>query len=143
MAAQWPAGLDRWLLHCPLSHPFWPWCVVSVISLRDVPGMKPAVITTPGATHEVMIFALDPDFHPDDRWCTGGAGRWNARTLTPANLVEQLVGLTDEHANELVFLFAHSCCDGLTSPDSDYRAQNVRLLQGTADHLRQGRHIPS
>lgn len=143
LRTQWPAGLDMYLVHCPSAHPFWSWYVVSGCSLAPMPGLPPAKMHRPGMSHEVMVFALDPDFKPDDDWCSAGDKRWAKHLLTPANLCEQFGDLTDDQANELVWLLVRAFCLGHASPDSDHASRNRELLAGTADHLRAGRHVPS
>ncbi len=138
---KWPAGRDSWLLHCPSAHPFW--YAVTSCSLEDVQGLRPAVRRSPDMTRELQISALDPSFTPDDTWCSDGPGRWPAHRLSPMNLCEQTAGLTDEAHAELMMLIVRSFCDGILSPDTDWREATRAAIAATADHLRAGRHIPS
>jgi len=140
---RWPAGRGAWLLHCPGAHPFWSWYVVVGCSLADVPGLPPAHKHSPDMTHEIQIHALDPDHKPTDGWCTDGPDRWAKHRLAPPNLVEQTLGLTDEQFAELTRLLVRSFCDGLLSPDTDWRERQRNAIDVTADHLRAGRHLPS
>lgn len=143
LRAKWPAGLDLWLMHVPGAHPFWGWYILSGVSLRDIEGCPPAKRQSPDMTHEVILFALDPDYHPDDTWCSDGPGRWSRHFLTPANLVEQVTAFTDDHLIELLFLFSRACCHGQACPDTDFRSANQQLIHTTADHLRRGLHEAS
>jgi len=66
-----------------------------VVHLRPEPGLGPAHLQYPEATHELMLAALDPDQHPEaqrpDTW----------RPLRPLNLVYQFHGLSDARAATL------------------------------------------
>lgn len=138
----WKAGLDLWLLHCPGAHPVWGWYIISGCSLGDIPGVPPAKKHRPDSTHEVICYAMDPAWTPDDGWCVDGEGRWAKHFLTPANLVEQTYDFTDDLANELLFLLVRAFCTGHANPDTDFRTTNTMLVRGTADHLRRGMHTP-
>lgn len=140
---RWPAGLDSWLLHCPGAHPFWAWYAVTSCSLADIPGLPPANRHSPDMTHELQVSALHPNYQPDETWCTDGPGRWAAHRLTPMNLVEQIPAFTDELHSELVLLVVRSFCDGMLSPDTDWRTAQRDAIHATAAHLRAGRHVPS
>lgn len=137
---RWPAGLSQWLLHCPGAHPVWSWYVVNGVTLRDIPGVPAAKLHFIGATHEVSVIALVPEYQPDDTWCSVGPGGWPAHHMTPPNLVEQFVDLTDEHAVELTLMLVRSFCDGRLSPDTDFRSMTQEALAATASHLRAGKH---
>ncbi len=140
---RWPASLGLWLLHCPGAHPVWNWYAVAACSLADLPGLQPAHRHDPNMTHELQIFVLNPEYQPEESWCVAGAGSWAANRLEPANLVEQIPDLSDEAMAELVRLLVRSFCDGLLSPDTDWRSAQRQAIAATADHLRAGRHIPS
>lgn len=131
---EWPAGIGLWLLHCPGAHPLWSWYGVSACSLADYPGMSPALKRSPDMTHELQVFALHPDWKPDDDWFQAIGRHW----LQPINLAEQVVLPSDDHARELLTLLVRSFCDGLLSPDTDFRSHTERAIQATADHMRRG-----
>jgi len=65
--------------------------MLSAVHLRMIGGVKPAVIREPGATHEFMMMAMDPQKHPDPL----KPESWSY--LRPANLAEQ-VKLRDDSA---------------------------------------------
>lgn len=52
-------GTAWWLLTGPW-HPLWTQFTLSVIPLRDTPGLPPAKLHYPGATHELLVMALNP-----------------------------------------------------------------------------------
>jgi len=116
-----PRGAEvcNWVVHAPQSHPYWPVVVISCITLRDIPGVPPAVISLPGATHEVYVFALNPDYEVDmDK------GGW--AYLTPANFVGQFIEANDTAAAIRVRGSVHEILAGTLNPDSDGRSQWVQ-----------------
>lgn len=136
----WQAGLDLWLLHRPGAHPFWWNYVITGCSLRDIEGVPPAKKHAPDMTHEVSVWACDPEWKPDDSWCTDTEGRWAKYILHPPNMIRQFPAFTDDLLNELLFLVARACCHGHMNPDTDFYRRNVHMLDTTADHLRRGLH---
>lgn len=136
--AEYPGALGLWTLHAPGSHIIWPWTRLTVVHLRPIPGMPDSVLHFPRASHEFGILAVDPercpDPNPDDR---------ALKFLRPSNLVHQVTGITDEMATETLRLLVRAMVDGFTSPDEDYRAPNKQLIDGTLEHMKQGRHLPS
>lgn len=138
-----PAGLCLWFLHAPGAHPLWPWHAVLVCALRDFPGLPPAKVHAPGNSHEILIGALDPEWDPLPHIDKLGASRWGAALLRPVNMVHQVSGLTDEQAVELAHLLTRAFCNGVSSPDDDFKMSNIAMIAATADHLRRGMHMPS
>ncbi len=63
--------------------------------------------------------------------------------LSPADLDQQFASLTDDQSAELAFLLVRSFVYGQLVPDEDYRHANMHALEATAEHIRQGRHVPS
>lgn len=117
-------GVALWVLHLPGIVPFWSWYAISVVHLRDQPGTRPAVIQVEGATHEVLVMALDPEAGPP-----GEEGGWDLdrpeqlpRHLSPLEVVRQIVGITDEGGQEIANQLASAAVTGLYVPDSDRRA---------------------
>lgn len=139
------AGLDaNFLIFAPGAHPFWSWHVLMAIHLRDVPGQdKPPVKRSPSVTHELMVYALDPDVPPPDprNWpLPADGGEPRLRMLSPPDAVVQFEVGSDEHATEIVTLAAQACTAGHLIPDSDHRALWDRTIATTAQHYREGRH---
>ena len=131
-----PAAVCGWLLHCPPAHPFWDWYTVFCVHLRDVPGADPAKKRSENMSHEILIYALDPSFVP----AVDTPIEWIQHRLEGPNLLHQLELPTDADASRLVALLIQAFCDGTASPDSDWRRHNKGLLDGTAEHVRSGRH---
>lgn len=109
-----PAELTvaSWVVHAPYAHPVWHSYLIACVSLRNVAGVPPAKINLPGATHEVMVYALNPD-HPvtiDDL----------PHVLQPANFHGQFIEPSDEAAAARVDQTVQDVIDARLSPDTDY-----------------------
>ncbi len=72
----------QWIVFAPWSHPFWPYCLCSVIHLRMTPPLDPARIYVTGATHEIVIASMDPTHEPDPLW---------PRVMRPLNYCGQFI----------------------------------------------------
>lgn len=117
------AEIDTWIVEAPYSHPMWHSYMLAVVHLRPVDGFPAAVVHLPGATHEVMLYALDPSHTPRlDR---------NPRLLHPANFHGQWIAESDEGAIAKV----DSCVDliiaGQLSPDTDFRRDWIALFSAS------------
>lgn len=124
-----------WMVHAPGSHPFWPWHFISITHLRDEPGVPPADLAFPEATHELIVLALDPDHYPPP---LDGSAR--IRAMYPPDVVQQMVLPDDSEARKLLWLVIRAVCDGVLIPDQDYRQSWADAIEATAEHSRQGGH---
>lgn len=111
--------MAAWVVHQPGVHAVWSWWLVSVGKLTEVEGLPPAHLHYPEATFELMILTFDPQHRPDP----DASPSW--RFLTPADMVHQFHGCTDEQAAELVRRCVEACTRGILAPDSDYRKRWV------------------
>lgn len=125
-----PASLDTWILSGPRWHPVWFQYTLGVVSLADHPELPPAKRQRPDATHELSLFALNPE-----------AGPYDARHLpdeplqflTPVNIVEQFT-TTDDRARELAFLCARAVVDGRLWPETGDAPDHVRATWRNSIH---------
>lgn len=131
------ATVALWLLNMPGAHIAWAWWLLSAIHLRPIAGARAAVIRTPGATHEVLVAALDPAHEPPN---PATFPIEDVRILTPLDVQQQYTAATDAAAAEVCELAARACCGGLLSPDQDFRHLWERYIVGTAEHLASGAH---
>jgi|SRR5690348_13289293 hypothetical protein len=99
------ANLGNWFLTCP-RQALWDSYVLSLIHLRAIAGARAPVITVPGATHELMLLALDPECRP----VAMNVDTW--RYLRPFNVVEQFSVKTDEDALDLLADAARAVLNG-------------------------------
>lgn len=133
------ANCGSWLVNCPSAHPFWHWWLVGLVSLRDIPGVKPAHKKYPEAEYEFMIYSIDPERcpnpEPDD---PSGYPH-----LTPFDVLEQFHGVTDHDASRICMSAVHAIVNGVMSPDQDYRSAWKATLAATVQHFREGAHVES
>lgn len=112
-------GIAGWIVEAPAAHPFWHSYWVTLVHLRPVAGMPDAILYDPRATHELLIFALDP-----------GVARLPAikgdtppSRLEPVNFGAQLVDQQDEGAAAIVESAVSLIVTGELNPDTDARRQ--------------------
>ncbi len=102
----WAACVSSWLLHCPGQSAAWDHYILSIIHLRSIEGVKPAVVRFPHATHEVMLVALDPAQHPVPE----DVNSW--RPLLPVNVEEQIELPNDSDAKDLLAVCVRAVVNG-------------------------------
>ena len=133
------AHIGTWLLHCPGQSPAWEHYMLSAVHLRPIPGeSKPATIKVPGATHEFLVLALNPERTP-----TPDNPPWPH--LTPANVVEQVELPDDAAAAELLALCAQAVVDGVLPAEPPLAGQVEpwrTVLIKSAAHARGEVHAP-
>lgn len=115
---RYPNGAPReltvasWIVTAPYAHPAWHSYAIFGLSLRDHPQWKPAIIHLPGATHEILVAALDPQFPTtiDD----------SPHFLTPLNFTGQVIETSDESFARRVDEAVRDVADGKLNPDTDW-----------------------
>jgi hypothetical protein len=112
--------LCTWIVHAPWSHPHWPVVAVMACNLRDVPGMPPAIINLPGATHEVMVYAMNPGMPVT----VDG----DMHFLQPGNFVGQFKATSDDAARAIIEDTVRKIVAGQLNPDTDGFRQWVALF---------------
>lgn len=114
----WDATLAGCVLTLPWAHPLWSQYSVGLIHLRPIAGVPDAVIVRDGATHELMLFAIDPD----DRVEPGRdfAGK-PPRLLVPANIMWQFTAPDDAAALRVYERLVTLLIERRLSPDTDFR----------------------
>lgn len=119
-----------WWLLTGTWHPLWPQFVISVVNLRDLPDRPPAKLHFPGATHELLVVALNPgDQRTPTRHnpatLTAGGLRAVGGFLQPVDAVHQFTA-TDKEMTELADLAARACVDGILTPSTDDARTRLR-----------------
>lgn len=121
------AGVAEWLIHAPWAHPVWHSYFLTTIHLRDLPGKPPAVIYLPNATHELLLYALDPDAACCEEIIRGEADV-GASCLQPANFAAQFIAESDDDAGGRIAETVVLVCNGELNPDTDARSSWVSLF---------------
>jgi hypothetical protein len=128
------ATIATWFLDCPGQSPAWRHYLLSVVHLRPIEGQShEPVFQFPGATHEVMVVALDPDRKPSP----ADSETWFH--LTPVNVAQQLVLEDDEQAKELLHLAARAVVSGILPAEPALAGAKEpwqTTLVNTAAHMR-------
>lgn len=107
-----------WLVDAPAMHPIWSQYCVNLCDLKTITD-KPANIVLPGATHELLCWALEPDhkldldLHVMDQ---------TVHFLTPPNFGYQFIADDDDKAQRRVQLLMDRVAAGQLSLDTDYRS---------------------
>jgi hypothetical protein len=122
-AAKALGGVALWLIEAPWAHPLWHSYVLSLVSLRPVEGQPPPVCYFDGATHEMMLMALDPDEPRQPMF-----DEMAFEVLMPANFGAQMIVETDAEATAKVAAAVAMIAKGELNPDTDAIAQWVGLF---------------
>jgi hypothetical protein len=114
------AVVGLWLIEAHWAHPVWHSYVLSVVHLR-AQGANRAVLPPPelyleGATHELVLGALDPAAPRETMLETGVM-----TPLSPINFAAQLVEPHDAAAFQRAEAAVTDVCSGFLSPDTDFR----------------------
>lgn len=110
------AGVVLWLLRIPGAHPLWQYYSLDCIHLRPVPGLGDPVINLPGATHEIFLSAISPDWKAD-------LGAPPMR-LAPLNFAAQFIEPGgDSDAQARIFNIVIELVTGKLNPDTDFTSQ--------------------
>jgi hypothetical protein len=125
-AAAMASGIDpeadcsgaAWLIEAPAAHPVWHSYWLHCVYLRPntVRGALPTKWYLEGATHELWLWALDPD-QPRAPMLQRGAVKY----LTPSNFAAQFIAADDATAAQRIRDAVTDICQGRLSPDTDYR----------------------
>lgn len=132
----WAATLKTWFLYCPGQSPAWSHYGLSVVHLRPIEGVRPAIVHLDGATHEVLLVAYDPQYEPKADDMT----TW--RFMLPVNLAHQVRVPDDEAAIKLIDYCAEAVIAGRLWAEPPLTGQTYpwkAALDATAEHLR-GEH---
>lgn len=109
------ASVAGWIIWAPWAHPGWQAYSLDIIHLRPVAGLGDPKIHLPGATHEILLFAIDPDWKLNPK----AVPRW----LEPINFASQFMAESDEAARAAGESAMLEIIRGELSPDTDARRQ--------------------
>lgn len=116
-------------------HIAWNWWMVGCVHLRPIEGVKEPHKQYPEAEYEFLILSIDPEMGEPDPDTPG-----SLHFLTPADVVKQFHGIDDVQAAEVVEAAVKAICQGMLSPDQDFRAAWGRAIDATVDHYARGIH---
>lgn len=122
--------VSAWILDVPGVHKSWHRWLLGAVHMRPMPGVPSMFVTSPGATHEIMVAAIDPSHEPD----VDSTAR--PPLLIPADVIVQLALDSDEHCARLVDRCAKLVVEGVLLPDQDFRAMWVAAIPHLALELR-------
>lgn len=105
------ATIASWVIEAPWANMMWHSYNLFVLHLRQMPDKRPLIIHLPGATHELGLFALDPEWRLDLTQ--------NPRWLHPGNFAAQFVAGSDESAAQHIMDCVTDIVGGRLNPDTD------------------------
>lgn len=113
------AMIAQWIVEAPFAHPIWHSYFISLIHLRPMADGRPTKFYVDGATHEIWVYALNPDVDraPLIRDATG----LGEALLSPINFAAQFIEIEDHLAVERGEQAVRDICHGRLSPDTDWR----------------------
>lgn len=120
------AHVVQWLLTAPQAHPWWSQYSLSVVRLGDYPGVPEPKLDFPGATHELLVVALQPDEGPFTVARMQEFQRDGRMPfLLPVNIAEQFEASDDEML-ELASMCAMGVTQGALWPETGDAPDRVR-----------------
>lgn len=119
------ATLAHWIIEAPWAHPIWHSYSLILVHLRPLADGRKTMFYLPDATHEIWVYALDPDADRDAAIANGSApSMW----LDPKNFAAQFIEVEDSLAYDRVKAAVQKICDGKLSPDTDFTYQWAKLF---------------
>ena len=135
-----------WLLSGLRWHPLWNQFALVVVHLRPTHGTPPPRLHFPGATHELLVMALNPERGPRTPTDLAANGLGPNAWLTPLDVVHQFEA-TDTEMQTLAGMLAEACVQGWLTPSTDDARQALRemwltVCVKTLAHGRGEEHAP-
>lgn len=106
------SSILSWVIEAPNANPMWHSYALHLIHLRDEIDLGRPKIYVQGATHEMMLFALNPD-KPRDL-------KDYPSVLTPINFAAQFIARDDSYAIARINETVCEIVNGQLSPDTDH-----------------------
>src|SRR5574343_286029 len=113
------SSVASWVVRAPWANPLWHSYALHLFHLGPLPGFSPPLIYLKGATHEIALFALDPEWKLNLLEIP--------RHLHPVNFGAKFVATDDAAAIARVERTVKMICDGSLSPDTDYLQSWIAL----------------
>lgn len=131
------ATVRFYFMQVPGQSLFWDKYGLGIVHLRAEDGLPEPKIAIPHATHELFLYAMDPDKNPTEE----DKETWFA--LRPVNFVIQLQLPSDDEAKILCTLAAQAVLDAKLWAEPMLSGQQEpwrRIMLQTAAHLRGEEH---
>lgn len=112
------ATICQWVVEAPGYHPIWHSYTIISVHLRPMPDKRETIMYLPDATHEMWVFALNPEKATRNQMIEGSVKALGKSFLTPKNFGAQYIELDDDLARHRIRQTVKDVCDGL-SPDVD------------------------
>jgi len=122
LSNEWTLG--TWIVNGPF-HPLWSQWVCSLVHLRGSVDGATARLQFPGATHEFVVIAQNPEHR-----LTIDSGPESLCLLRPVDVCQQLRATNDASAMARVEACLEYVRRGEISPDQDFRPVWRHLLAG-------------
>lgn len=126
------AGVSGWLIKAPWAHQLWHSYILFLLHLRPLEGFPWPKIYVKGATHEIVLFATDPEAKIQlDKPAS-------AYLLHPPNFAAQFISDGDETAALKIQEVVVKIVEGRLSPDTDHTQSwiaifNAGMIKGNPD----------
>jgi hypothetical protein len=122
------ATLAQWIIEARWAHPIWDSYAIILMHLRPMADGRETLIHREGATHEMLVFALNPE-HPRSPTIHGTGP---VHFLQPVNFGAQLVEPDDAAAMTRIEDTVDRIINGTLNPDTDALSQWIALF---GDHM--------
>lgn len=142
------ATLDIWLITAPQYHPLWSQYGLMVVSLDEsIPGFPPTLLHFTGATHEMLVVAINPDAEGAPFTAESLNERLNnlrgVPHLTPVNHCHQFKA-SDEEILKLAWQACYGVVNGVLNPETGDAPTKIRqawksVLDETLVDIQEGR----
>lgn len=119
------ATLVHWVIEAPFAHPVWHSYSIVLVHLHPTPHIQETKIFLDGATHEMWVYAMNPDIPRTDLIRTGIVKyHW----MQPINFAAQFIEVRDKLALDRIQSTVREIIEGRLSPDTDYQSDWVKLF---------------
>ena len=127
------AAVALWIVEATWAHPLWHSYAISLVHLRPMPDNRRTLFYLAGATHELVVDAMDPRVPRE----AAIAGDVAPARLRPTNFAGQFIADSDEAAAQRIANTVADICCGRLSPDTDHLSQWVARY---GDHMVKRHH---
>lgn len=138
------AHVVAYLIDAPGWHPVWNQYQLAVVSLKEFDGVPDPILKFPGATHELLVVAINPEYQQTVSSMIQHGTDGKLPYLTPVNIAEQFEA-TDEEMEKLAWLCGRAVVSGQLNPETGDGPERVRMewlsaCVKTLAHIRQEPH---